>query len=41
MPGGCDMFASSRALERDIHYSHGKKVEQDEMRIGAEAIVKL
>ena len=42
MPGGCGTFASSNALEGDIHYSHGQKVEPDEVeRIGAETIVKF
>ena len=42
MLGGCGTFASSSALERDIHYSHGQKLEPDEIkRIVAETIVKF
>ena len=42
MPSGLGIFASSSTLERDIHYSHGYKVEPDEIeRICVETIVKF
>ena len=42
VPGGCGIFASFSALEGDIDYSHGLKVESIEIqRYGAETIVKF
>ena len=42
MLGGRDIFASSSALETDIHYSHGYKVGPVEIeRNGAKRIVKF
>ena len=31
LPGGCGIFASSSALEKDIDYSHRYKVEPNEI----------
>ena len=41
MPGGCGVFASSSALERDIHYSHGLSQLKYVERNGVETIVQF
>ena len=42
MPGGRGIFANSSALDSDIDYSHGEKVESNEIEYyDVETIVKF
>ena len=42
MPGGCGVFVSSSALERDIQYSYRQKVEPAEIEPNdVETIIKF